>query len=170
MLESSISLISLEEEMSPLPPEVRGMYFEEFEVGQKIKTTGRTITETDIVSFAGLSGDYNQIHTDAEYSKDSPAGQRIAHGLLVTAIASGLVVQTGLMEGTIIVFREITNWKFVKPTYIGDTIHVEITVKETKAMPRLGGGLVTTELNVMNQENETVMKGSWVTLMKGKEV
>ncbi|MFC1878860.1 MaoC/PaaZ C-terminal domain-containing protein, partial [Chloroflexota bacterium] len=67
----------------------RGLYFEEFEIGHMIKTVGRTITETDIVNFAGLSGDFNLIHTDAAYSQQAPFGQRVAHGLLVLSIAMG---------------------------------------------------------------------------------
>jgi acyl dehydratase len=144
------------------------MYFEEFEVGQKIVSAGRTVTETDIVNFAGLSGDFNQIHTDSTYSSKSPAGQRVAHGLLGAAIASGLAVQTGVMEGTVIYFREINEWKFVKPIYIGDTIHVEIEVLETKAMRRIGGGSVIIALDVQNQANETVMKGNWTVLIASK--
>ena len=154
--------------MSPLPPEVRGMWFEEFEVGQKVVTAGRTVTEADIVSFAGLSGDFNQIHTDAAFSKDQPFGQRVAHGLLGLSIASGLAVQTGVMEGTILAFREINTWKFSKPIYIGDTIRVILTIKETKAMPRLGGGAVVIELDVHNQDDDTVMKGTWTALIQSK--
>ena len=93
----------------------RGLFFEEHEPGQQITTPGRTITEADIVSFAGLSGDYTQIHTNAEYSKGTPFGQRVAHGLLVVAITSGLIAQSGVMEGTVLAFREIDNWKFIKP-------------------------------------------------------
>ena len=115
----------------------RGLYFEEFEVGQKFCSSARTITESDIVTFAGLSGDYNQIHTDIEFSKNTPIGRRIAHGLLVTSIASGLLAQSGLIEGTVIAFREINNWKFTKTTFIGDTIHVIIEIIETKSLPRL---------------------------------
>jgi 3-hydroxybutyryl-CoA dehydratase len=154
--------------MSPLPQEVRGMYFEEFEVGFKLVTAGRTVTESDIVSFAGLSGDFNQIHTDEEYSQNQPFGRRVAHGLLGLSIASGLAVQTGMMEGTIMAFREITSWKFVKPIYIGDTIHVEITILETKALPRVGGGSVVIELDVKNQDGETTMKGTWNALIHSK--
>ncbi len=98
--------------MSPLPPAVRGMYFEEFQVGQRIISRGRTVTESDIVTFAGLSGDYTQIHTDTEFSKNTPYGQRIAHGLLGLSIASGLAMQTGVLEGTVLFFREIVEWKF----------------------------------------------------------
>jgi 3-hydroxybutyryl-CoA dehydratase len=156
--------------MSPLPSNPRGMYFEEFEPGQRLVTAGRTITEGDIVTFAGLSGDFNQIHTDAEYSKSSLAGQRIAHGLLVLSITSGLVVQTGIMEGTVIVFREINEWKFIKPVYIGDTIHVEVEIKELRPMSRLGGGLVEIDLDVQNQRGDRVMKGTWSALFQSRPV
>ena len=124
----------------PLPPAQRGMYFEEFEVGQKIKTTSRTVTEHDIVAFASLTGDFNQIHVDAEYAKGAPFGQRVAHGMLGLSFGLGFAVQTGIMEGTVLAFREIVEWKFSKPIFIGDTIHTELEVLETKALPRLGGG------------------------------
>ncbi len=154
--------------MSPLPTNPRGMYFEEFEAGQKIISAGRTVTESDIVTFAGLSGDYTQIHTDAEFSKNTPFGQRVAHGLLGMAIASGLAAQTGVLEGTVLAFREITEWKFVKPIFIGDTIHVELEVRETKAMPRIGGGSVALVLQLKNQHADVLMKGTWSVLMASK--
>jgi acyl dehydratase len=146
----------------------RGMYFEEFETGQKILSLGRTVTESDVVTFAGLSGDYNQIHTDAEFSKNTPFGQRVAHGLLVLSIASGLAMRTGVLEGTTLAFREISEWKFTKPVTIGDTVHVVMEVKETKALPRLKAGTVTIELDVQNQRNETAMKGVWIVLVASK--
>ncbi len=154
--------------MSPLPTSPRGMYFEEFEAGQKIISAGRTVTESDIVTFAGLSGDYTQIHTDAEFSKNTPFGQRVAHGLLGMAIASGLAAQTGVLEGTVLAFREIVEWKFVKPIFIGDTIHVEMEVRETKAMPRIGGGAVALVLQLKNQHADVLMKGTWSVLMASK--
>ena len=146
-------------------PAARGMYFEEFEVGQKMVSPGRTVTESDVVGFAGLSGDFNLIHTDAEYSKNSPFGARVAHGLLGLSIASGLALRTGVLEGTVMAFREINTWKFVKPVFIGDTIHVEMEIIETKAMPRLKGGKVDLEFNVINQNDETAMKGVWSVLV-----
>jgi 3-hydroxybutyryl-CoA dehydratase len=145
-----------------------GLYFEEFTVGQKIVTVGRTIAESDIFTFAGFSGDYNQIHTDAEFAKTTPFGQRIAHGLLGLAITSGLAMRTGVLEGTVIAFREISEWKFSKPVFIGDTIHADLTITETKSLPRLGGGSVTIVFDVRNQKNETVMKGTWVVLVASK--
>src|SRR5512142_607643 len=107
-----------------------GKYFEEFSVGQKIATGERTITKEDIMDFAKLSGDDNRIHTDPEFSKTTPFGKQIAHGLLGLSIASGLAWQTGLMDGTVIAFREVQEWKFVKPVFIGDTIYVELVTTE----------------------------------------
>jgi len=146
----------------------RGQYFEEFEVGQKVVTVGRSVAESDIFAFAGLSGDYNQIHTDAEFSQTTPFGQRVAHGLLGLSIASGLIMRSGVLEGTVIAFREINNWKFVAPVFIGDTIHVETEVIEIKALPRIGGGSVVIVLDVKKQTGETVMKGTWTALVMSK--
>lgn len=154
--------------MSPLPQSVRGQYFEEFEVGQKIHSVGRTITETDIVNFAGISGDYNEMHTNAVYSSGTPFGQRVAHGMLGLSIASGLAWQTGVLEGTVIAFREISSWKFVKPVYIGDTLRVVLEVKDTKSIPRAEGGIVVIQLDVLNQDEKTVMKGDWIVLMQSR--
>lgn len=154
--------------MSTLLSVSRGMFFEEFSVGQHIISTARTVTESDVVAFAGLSGDYNQIHTDAEFSKNTPFGKRVAHGLLGIAIASGLAMRTGVLEGTVLAFREINEWKFSKPIFIGDTVHVELDVKEIKALPRLGGGSVIIELSVKNQQEEVTMKGLWTVLVASK--
>ncbi len=154
--------------MSTTIPASRGLYFEEFQVGQHITSTARTVTESDVVTFAGLSGDYNQIHTDAEFSKNTPFGKRVAHGLLGIAIASGLAMRTGVLEGTVLAFREINEWKFSKPIFIGDTVHVELDVLETKALPRLGGGTVIIELSVKNQSNDVTMKGKWTVLVASK--
>lgn len=147
---------------------VRGMYFEDFEVGLEIITAARTITETDIVNFAGLSGDFNFIHTNAEAAKTSPFGQRVAHGMLVASIATGLAVQQGFIDGTTLAFRELT-WKFTKPVLIGDTIQVTIKTTETKPMPKLGGGLVVFEARVLNQNDEVAHKGEWRMLIRSKE-
>lgn len=154
--------------MTETPSFKRGQYFEEFEVGQRIVTVGRTVAESDIFSFAGFSGDYNQIHTDAEFAKGTPFGQRVAHGLLGLSIASGLAMRTGVLEGTVIAFREINNWKFITPIFIGDTIHVEMEVMETKALPRIGGGSVVIMLDVKKQSGETTMKGNWTVLVMSR--
>jgi acyl dehydratase len=145
----------------------RGRYFEEFQVGDVVVSVSRTMTETDIVNFAGVSGDYTQIHTDAEFSRQTVFGQRVVHGLLVLSVASGLAARLGFIEGTVLAFRELT-WKFSVPVFIGDTIHVKATVANLKAMRRLGGGAVTFDVQVINQEDKVVQRGKWVVLMANK--
>ncbi|MBE9473228.1 MAG: MaoC family dehydratase N-terminal domain-containing protein [Chloroflexi bacterium] len=143
----------------------RGRYFEEFEIGDEIETVARTITEADVVLFAGLSGDYNQLHTDAEFAKGTLFGERIAHGLLGLSIASGLVSRQGFVEGTIEAFTAL-EWKFRAPIKIGDTVHVHASVRRKKEMPRLGGGFITFDVRLLNQRDETAQKGTWTVLIK----
>jgi 3-hydroxybutyryl-CoA dehydratase len=145
-----------------------GLYFEEFNVGQKITTLGRTISESDIMTFAGLSGDYNQIHTDAEYSKTTMFGQRISHGILGLAIASGLAMRTGIMDGTVMAFREINDWKFIKPIFIGDTVRAELNITEAKALPRIGGGSISLLVEIKNQSGDVCQRGTWTMLVASK--
>ena len=145
-----------------------GLYFEEFTVGQTLDTQKRTIAEDDILTFARLTGDDNRIHTDPEYSKTTVFGRQVAHGLLGLSIASGLAWQTGILDGTVIAFREVNEWKFVKPVFIGDEIYVEMQVVETKALPRIGGGSVKITLEVKNQDDETCHRGQWTVLMMSK--
>jgi 3-hydroxybutyryl-CoA dehydratase len=145
----------------------RGMYFEEFAIDTEFVTMGRTVTETDIVNFAGVSGDYNAIHTDAEFSKATPFGERIAHGLLGLSITTGLMMQLGVMDGTVIAFMGL-EWKFKAAVKIGDTIHAVGKVKQTKAMKALGGGIVVVELRVLNQRNEVTQQGEMTVLVKSK--
>lgn len=145
----------------------RGHYFEEFQIGDTVVTAGRTITEADIVAFAGVAGDYTPIHVDAEYARQDTFGQRVAHGLLLLSVASGLAAQRGFIEGTVIAFRELT-WKFSLPVFIGDTVHVKASVAELREMSRLGGGSVTFDVQVFNQEDKVVQRGKWVVLVASK--
>ncbi len=146
----------------------RGYYFEEFEEGVELTTPASTITETDIQLFAGLAGDYTQLHTDSEFAKQTVFGQRVAHGLLGLSIASGLGARLGFIEGTAVALRELT-WKFVAPIFIGDTIHLTVEVTHKKAMPRLGMGMITFDIAVVNQKDETVQKGQWKALIQSQE-
>jgi 3-hydroxybutyryl-CoA dehydratase len=146
----------------------RGLYFEEFEQGVELVTPGRTITETDIQLFAGLTGDYTQIHTNVEFCKGTIFGQRVAHGLLGLSIASGLGARLGFIEGTAVALREVT-WKFTGPIFIGDTIHLLIKVAEKKAMARLGMGLITFDVSLINQKDEVLQKGQWKALIQSEE-
>jgi len=149
--------------------ETRGRYFEEFAVGDRVISQGRTVTEADIVAFAALTGDYNPLHCDAEYAKGTVFGERIAHGLLGLSIAQGLVERLGFIAGTVEAFLGL-EWKFRGPIKIGDTIHVEAEVARTKEMRRLGGGLIVLDVAVVNQGGEVVQKGQWTALIKSKPV
>lgn len=142
-------------------------YFEDFVEGMTFTTVGRTITETDIVNFAGLSGDYNLIHTNQEYAAATPFGKRIAHGLLGLSIASGLATGLGVIGTKVEAFMGM-EWKFTAPIFIGDTIHTELTVKKTRFMRRLGGGLVYFGVDVKQQDGETVQRGEWKVLCKSR--
>ena len=146
-----------------------GLYFEDYEIGQSVTSVGRTITEADVVAFAALSGDWNLIHTNKEYAAGHFFGQRVAHGLLGLSIASGLAVRLGFMEDTVLAFREMGSWKFSQPIFLGDTIHVHATVTELKPMPRLDGGQVTLKVEILNQDDKIVQRGTWGVLIKSRE-
>jgi acyl dehydratase len=146
-------------------PSRRGMYFEEFEVGQAMETPARTITEADVVTFAGLSGDYNPLHTDAEFARETMFGERIAHGLLGLAVAGGLAWRTGFMEGTADALISVEA-KFRSPVKFGDTIRARFEVQQKKEMKRMGGGFVTFNVVVLNQRDETIQKGEWTVLIR----
>lgn len=145
----------------------RGLYFEEFHPGDVATTQGRTITEADVVNFASLSGDWNTIHVDAEFARGTMFGERIAHGMLGLSIATGLAAQLGFINETVIAFRGV-DWKFSAPVKIGDTIHVRAEVAETKPAARLGGGMVTFNVEVLNQAGQATQKGTWTMLIKSR--
>lgn len=142
-----------------------GLYFEEFPLGMKIITEGRTITDSDIVNFAGVSGDFNPLHTDEQYASQTPFGKRVAHGALVFAIATGLSYRMRFMEKTGIAFRSIDDWKFSAPVYVGDTIHCLLEVTALKEAKRLGGGLVTLAIKVINQADAVVQRGNLTVII-----
>lgn len=144
-----------------------GYYFEEIEVGQTMRTRGRTITESDIVQFAALTGDYNPMHTDAEYMKTHSMGQRVAHGMLTLSYAVGQIYQLGFMERTVIAFRGV-DMKFSLPVFIGDTLHSELKIIEKKEARRLGGGTVTAEVKIVNQDGKTVQSGTMTLIIASK--
>ncbi|MBN2305788.1 MAG: MaoC family dehydratase N-terminal domain-containing protein [Anaerolineae bacterium] len=142
----------------------RGMYFEEFEVGLELETQGRTITEADIVAFAGVSGDFNPMHTNEVYASGTQFGQRVAHGLLGLAVASGLAYQMGFIEGTVLALTGVET-KFRAPVLIGDTIRVLVKVTKLREMKAAGGGFVTCDIRVVNQEDKVTQKGEWTFLV-----
>lgn len=145
----------------------RGIYFSEFEIGQEYKTVRRTITETDVVMFAGLSGDFNPLHTDAVFAEKTPFGQRIAHGMLITSISTGLSQTLGIFEGTTIALMQ-QSFKYTAPTFFGDTIHLLMTVKSLKPSSKGGKGVVTFDSKVVKQDGTVVNEGEWVVMFRDK--
>jgi acyl dehydratase len=148
--------------------EMRGKYYEDFTEGDVITTARRTVTEADVVSFAGVSGDFNPLHTDEEFMKTTPFGSRIAHGLLSVAIGTGLINQMGIFEGTNLALLEM-NIKYTGAVQFGDTIHLELKTLEKKETSKPNKGIITYEANVKNQKDETVVEMKWTLMMKRKE-
>ncbi|MEX2262134.1 MAG: MaoC/PaaZ C-terminal domain-containing protein [Bryobacteraceae bacterium] len=132
------------------------LYFEEFVLDRLLETRGRTITESDVVSFAGLSGDFIELHTNDEYAKTTPFGQRIAHGALIFSVSIGLMTQMNLVTETVLAFYGVDKMRFTKPVFIGDTVRVAKRVIETREMGH-SRGLITFDSKVLNQHGETVL-------------
>jgi len=145
----------------------RGLYFEDFAAGDEYVTPARTITEADLVSFATLTGDFNPIHTDAEFAKGTIFGQRVAHGLLGLSYGLGLLAsRSGMFDGTVVAFLGM-EWKFTKPLFIGDTIHLKGKVTKTRPTgPE--AGIVVLDAEIYNQRDELLQKGTLTVLMKRK--
>jgi 3-hydroxybutyryl-CoA dehydratase len=141
------------------------LYFEDYHVGQEFITKARTVTEPDVVNFAALSWDTNQLHTDIEFAKKSIFGERIAHGMLGIVIHSGLSQMLGIMEGTILAFIGMT-WNFHLPIKIGDTLHVVQRVKEMREGAKPDRGVLTFEKELVNQKGEVVQTGTTTVLLK----
>ena len=135
-----------------------GVFFEDLAVGQEFTSPGRTVTEADIVIFAGLSGDYNVLHTDAEFMKTSIFGERIAHGLLGLSISSGLGTRAVPRPFATMAFLGL-RWRFKGPIKIGDTIKVRMKVTAKKETSKPDRGIVTVQRAVLNQRGEIVQEG-----------
>jgi len=145
-----------------------GLYWEEWEIGAEFKSSSRTMTEADIVMFAGLSGDYNPLHIDEEFCKKTQFGTRIAHGPLVYAIAAGLLFQLHLYDDTLIAFLGFDSLKFTKPVKAGDTIHARIKVLEKRETSNAERGVMKRQLQVLNQRGEMVQDAIQAFLLKRK--
>ncbi len=148
-----------------MPYAMRGLTFDEFEIGQVFDTMSRTITEADVVAFAGLSGDFNPLHTDEQFMKGSPFGGRIAHGMLCASIGTGLANQLGVFEGTTIAVMQIT-LRFTGVVRFGDTVRLKLTCKEKKESSKGDKGAATFSGELFNQRDERVLDSDWVVLLK----
>lgn len=143
-------------------------YFEDFAIEEETITPGRTITEADIVNFAGITGDWYELHTNIEYAKQTPFGQRIAHGALIFSISTALNVRVMPPGNTLIAFYGIDKLRFVKPTFIGDTIHCNSKVTE-KVEKNEHSGVVASLCEVINQRQEVVISYTSRSLWKRRQ-
>lgn len=142
----------------------RGLTFDEFEIGHIYQSQGRTVTEADVATFAGLSGDFNPLHTNAEFGKKTPFGERIAHGMLVVAMSTGMANWTGIFEGTTLALMEqIIRYKGA--VAFGDTVHLQLEVIEKKESSKPDRGIVRFATRVLNQAEKVVVDGEWTLLM-----
>ena len=138
--------------------EIRGKYFDDFEEGEVIVTPKRTITSTDIVNFACLSGDFNEVHTNWEYCKDTQFGEPIAHGPLVYAVVGGLQYASGVNDGTLIALLQIDDWRMLAPVFHGDTIHAKMTVLTKTETSKSDKGVILMRREFKNQKGVTVQQ------------
>ena len=144
---------------------MESLYFEDFELGQEFITRSRTITEADVVAFAGLSGDFNPLHIDEEFAKKTMFGTRIAHGLLGLSIASGLINQLGIGEKTVMAFLGL-NWNFKGALKFGDTIGVVERVIEKRETSKPDRGILRLAISVINQRGEVVQEGEHTLMIQ----
>lgn len=139
-------------------------YYNDYQIGETWHSHGRTITEADLVNFASLSGDWFPLHTNLEYAKDTPFNQRIAHGMLILSIATGLLE---LKPGIVVAFYGMDNIRFTNPTFIQDTITLEMNVTD-KMDKTETAGVITAELLVKKQTGENVVAGK-IRMLMNKE-
>lgn len=137
---------------------IRGLYFEDFEVGKRHITPARTVTAADISNFACLTGDFNEVHSNVEYIKSTPFPDVIAHGPLVYGMAAGLQYASGINDGTILALLQIDKWRIHRPTLAGDTIHLEQEVVGKKETSNPERGIITFQREVKNQRDEVIME------------
>ncbi len=138
--------------------QARGRFFEDFTVGETIETPRRTITQTDIVNFACLSGDFNGVHTDHEYCRTTPFGEPIAHAPLVYAVMGGLQYASGVNDGTLLAVLGIDEWRMLLPVKHGDTVHMRSTVLDKRETSKPDRGVVTFERAFVNHRGEVVQR------------
>lgn len=142
------------------------LYFDDVQPGDSWTSGARTVTETDIVLFAGLTGDYNPLHVDEEFAQQTFYGQRIAHGLYGAALVAGLGSHAPLMRTE--AFVQIREWQFLKPMFIGDTVHVQTEVMEVKSSSRRRGTVVW-KRSLLNQKGEIVQSGLFESIVSRRK-
>lgn len=146
---------------------VLGLWYEDFNIGEERLSPGRTITESDLMTFAGLTGDYSQVHTDEEFCKKTEFGTRIVHGLLGLSLAQGLAWRTNYTQGTGVASLGWDRWRFKKPLKIGDTVRVRWWATDKRvSVSHPGMGIITEFFELVNQRDKVVQDGEHVTTVR----
>jgi acyl dehydratase len=135
------------------------LYYEDLSEGQTFTSPARTVTETDLVNFAMLSGDWNPIHTDEEFAKSTYYGKRVVHGLFGLSMMTGLLDRTGLFAGSLIAALGIRDWNYKAPVFVGDTLHFEMEIASKRLTSKGDRGIVDRKFRLINQRNEVVQEG-----------
>lgn len=143
------------------------LFYEDLRVGQVFESVGRTVTDHDVMTFAGISGDFNQLHTDDEFAKKSPFGTRIAHGVLVLGIATGLTQRMGIFDGSALALLGL-QWEFKGPVKINDTIHLRMTIGSMRESKKGDRGIVVRDYEIINQRDEVVQTGKISVMIRKK--
>ena len=144
----------------------RGRYWDDFTVGEVLVTGRRTVEGGDVSRFAGLSGDFNPLHTDEVFAKQTVFGARVAHGILTLAVSNGQQNLSGWFEGTALALLGLDRVRFTAPVKFGDTIHTEMTVTQARASSKPDRGVVTFDVTVKNQRGEAVCTYETSVLMR----
>ena len=159
---TDIETLRTENQMEP-------KYLEDLTVGDTFTSTARTLTEADIVGFAGISGDFNQIHTDVEFARATPYGQRVVYGLLGLSVLTGLLDRSGLFSGSAIAMLGINEWKFTAPIFIGDTVHFRLTITDVRRTSKPDRGVVGRFFELVNQDGVVVQQGNIDLMIRSRQ-
>jgi acyl dehydratase len=144
--------------------------FEDFAVGRQVVTPGRTVTEADVVAFAGLTGDYHPLHTDAQFAAGTQFGERIAHGLLGLGLAAGLLARVGVVSPNILALLGVDDWRFLEPVRLGETVRARATVRAARpSRSRPDRGIVTIEIELTRGDEVVAQRGRMTLLVQRRD-
>lgn len=135
------------------------LYYEDLEVGQTFRSPARTVTEADLTIFSMVSGDWNPIHSDAEYARKTPYGQRIVHGVLGVAIVTGMFDRLGIFEDSALALLGIDEWRFIAPIFVGDTVHMELEIADKRLTSKGDRGIIDRRIRLVRHDGTVLQEG-----------
>ncbi len=135
------------------------LYYEDLEVGQTFRSPARTVTEADLTIFSMVSGDWNRIHSDAEYARKTPYGQRIVHGVLGIAIVTGMFDRLGIFEDSALALLGIDEWRFIAPIFVGDTVHMELEIADKRLTSKGDRGIIDRRIRLVRHDGTVLQEG-----------